>query len=360
MSSSEPRSRRTVLIADDSDLMRSLLVQYISAIGGFEIVGEAATGYQVIRQVHELDPDIVTLDLDMPELGGLEALGYIMSEVPRPVIIVSSHTQAMADPALSAMVNGAIEFVPKPLSRDAAEVHMFQRRLGAALGAAAMARLMEQPDRMRLAREHTWRTHPGDRRPARCAVAVAASTGGPRALSEVVPQLPAELPAAVFIVQHMPALFTTALAKRLREMSALEVKEAVHGEPALEGTVYLAPGGRHLDLERVPDGVVIRLTGAPSVWGVRPAADILLPAVARIFGPASIGVVLTGMGRDGAEGLRAIHEVGGWTVAQDEASSVIASMPRAAAAHADTVLPLTAITAEIVERTASRPQLRSL
>lgn len=360
MSFSDVRPRRTVLVAEDSDLMRSLLVQYIGRIGGFDIAGEAATGYQVIRQVHELDPDIVTLDLDMPDLSGLDALGYIMSEAPRPVVIVSSHTQAMADPALSAMLHGAVEFVPKPASQSAEAVHAFQRRLGMALNAAAMARVLTLPDRLQRTRarvEREQRVAAG--RSARCAVAIAASTGGPRALSNIVPFLPADLPAAVFIVQHMPALFTAALAKRLQETSAIEVREGAHGEDAREGVVYLAPGGQHLELQRGPDGPRIQLTDSPSVWGVRPAADVLFPSVARTFGPATTGVVLTGMGRDGAEGLRAIHEVGGWTVAQDEETSVIASMPRAAAPHADAVLPLSAITAEVVERTTARLQSRA-
>lgn len=360
MSYSDARPRRTVLVADDSDLMRSLLVQYIGQIGGFDIAGEAATGYQVIRQVHETNPDIITLDLDMPDLNGLDALGYIMSEAPRPVVIVSSHTQAMADPALSAMLQGAVEFVPKPVSQSAEEVHSFQRRLGAALNAAAMARILRLPDRLQRARERVEREQrTGTDRQARCAVAIAASTGGPRALSVIVPFLPADLPAAVFIVQHMPALFTAALAKRLQETSVIEVREAAHGDDVREGVVYLAPGGLHLELERGPDGPRIQLTDTPSVWGVRPAADVMFPAVARIFGPASTGVVLTGMGRDGAEGLRALREVGGCTIAQDEATSVIASMPRAAATHADIVLPLNDITSEIVTRTLARLQSRS-
>ncbi|MEX0907016.1 MAG: chemotaxis-specific protein-glutamate methyltransferase CheB, partial [Gemmatimonadota bacterium] len=324
-SSSEPaappaaRARRRVLVADDSDIVRALLTEYISGYGGFDVVGEAATGYQAIRQVHDLNPDIVTLDLDMPELSGLDALGYIMSEAPRPVIIVSSQTQSMADPALRAMDYGAVEFVPKPLSRAPEEIELFRRRLGQALRAAAMARLLRRPARSQSPRAGP-RAAAAPHPPARCAIAIASSTGGPRALSDVVPQLPRDIAAAVFIVQHMPRLFTTALARRLDEMSNVEVCEAVSGAMVAEGVVYLAPGGRHMELERTTDGVRISLTEAPALWGVRPAADVLFPSIARIYGPASIGVVLTGMGRDGAEGLRAIHEVGGWSVAQDESS----------------------------------------
>ena len=356
MTSSSERARRRVLVVDDSDLMRSLLGDYIAELRTFEVVGEAATGYQAIRQVHELDPDIITLDLDMPDLGGLDALGYIMSEAPRPVVIVSSHTEAMADPALRAMMFGAVDFVPKPASDAPADVTLFRDRLELALRAASMAQLLNIPQRMM----HVQRKAlPAAAPPARCAVAIAASTGGPRALSELVPQLPADLGAAVFIVQHMPPLFTTALAKRLSDMSELQVAEAEPGEVVREGVAYIAPGGWHLDLERTIDGVRIRLTDGPPVWGVRPAADVLFPAVARTFGPASVAVVLTGMGRDGAEGMRAIHEVGGSTIAQDEATSVIASMPRAAADFADAVLPLERIPQEIVERASAQARRRT-
>jgi len=352
MSSSEfGRRARRVLIVDDSALMRSMLATMVVELGDFEIGGEAASGYQAIRMVHELEPDIVTLDLEMPDLGGLDALGYIMSEAPRPVVIVSSHTEALTDPALQALLHGAVEFVPKPKDETLEESVRFRTQLQQALRTAAMAHLLNLPARLLTAQRKVARSAV---KPARCAVAIAASTGGPRALTEVVPRLPAELAAAVFIVQHMPPMFTAALARRLHEVSELDVREAQSGDVVEEGIVYLAPGGHHLDLVRDDDGVRIRLHDAPPVWGVRPAADVLFPAVARTYGPASVGVVLTGMGRDGAAGLRAIHEVGGRTLAQDEATCVIASMPRAAAPHADAVVALQDVAARIVESAASR------
>jgi two-component system, chemotaxis family, protein-glutamate methylesterase/glutaminase len=368
MSSSEPGARRSrVLIADDSELMRALLREQITAYGGFVVAGEAATGYQTIRLVHELNPDIVVLDLRMPELGGLGALDYIMSETPRPVVIVSAYGRSMADAGLEAMVHGAVEFVAKPVVGTAAATAAFRQQLLDALGSAAEARRLSRPEqrmRAKLAGQAAARRIAERRsaerspRPARCAVAIAASTGGPRALAEVVPNLPADLPAAVLVVQHMPALFTAALARRLDQAAALHAEEAVHGAVLLEGHVYLAPGGRHLDLERTPDGARIRLSDEPPVWGVRPAADVLFAAVARIFGPASVGAVLTGMGRDGTAGLRVIREVGGATVVQDEATSVISSMPRSAAAHADAVLPLREMAAGLADRAVLRARLR--
>jgi two-component system, chemotaxis family, protein-glutamate methylesterase/glutaminase len=198
MSSSESPRRRSysVLVVDDSDLIRSMLREYISEFGPFDIIGEAATGYEAIRQVHELQPAIVTLDLQMPDLGGLDALGYIMSEAPRPVVIVSSHTEALADPALQAMMLGAVEFVPKPASQKPDDVAQFRTRLEQAMRAAATARLLNLPQRQRLARRRL--VAPAGA--ARCAVAITASTGGPRALAQLLPELPAELPAAVLVV----------------------------------------------------------------------------------------------------------------------------------------------------------------
>jgi two-component system, chemotaxis family, protein-glutamate methylesterase/glutaminase len=356
--SSSDGGRRTyrVLVVDDSGLIRSLLHEYISDSGRYVVVGEATTGYEAIRLTHALDPDIITLDLQMPDLGGLDALGYIMSEIPRPVVIISSHTDALADPALQAMLLGAVEFVPKPSSDAAADVRQFRDQLAQALQAAAVARLLKLPERRLLAQR---RLAPRRAVAARCAVALAASTGGPRALAELVPDLPAELPAAVLIVQHMPPMFTAALAKRLEATGSLPAREAVDGELLREGRVYVAPGGRHLDLQHTAEGVRVRLTDEPPLWGVRPAADVLFTAMARTFGPASVGVVLTGMGRDGAGGMRAVRDVGGATLVQDEATAVIPSMPRAAAEYAQAALPLhelaAAVAAAAVRQKGVRP-----
>jgi two-component system chemotaxis response regulator CheB len=353
MSISERRPPRRVLIADDSPLMRSMLREHIMSSGDFVIAGEAATGYEVIRLVHELQP----LDLAMPDLAGEEALDYILSEAPRPVVIVSAQDERLAESAVNAMEHGAVEFVAKPNGATNDEIAAFRARLTHALRAAAIAHLLNLPLR-RYHREKRTAQHRGTQDAARCAVAIAASTGGPRALTEIIPRLGEDLPAAVFIVQHMPAVFTGAFARRLDQISVLPVREAEQGDTVEEGVVYVAPGGQHLDLQR--DGRVVRilLSDAPPLWNVRPAADILFRAVARTFGPASAGVVLTGMGRDGADGLRAIGAVGGSTLAQDQATSVIPSMPRAASPHAQHLLPLSDIAPEIERVAALRARAR--
>jgi two-component system, chemotaxis family, protein-glutamate methylesterase/glutaminase len=206
MMSSSERPVRRVLIADDSELMRSMLREQITYGGAFEVAGEASTGYQVIRLVHELDPDIITLDLAMPDLGGVEALDYILSQAPRPVVIISSQERSLVDPAIHAMVSGAVEFVAKPAGSSVQEALAFRTQLYQALRAASVAHLLNLPRRIQMSQERARSER--ETRPARCAVAIGASTGGPRALMEVVPRLAADLPAAVFIVQHMPPLFT--------------------------------------------------------------------------------------------------------------------------------------------------------
>lgn len=335
--------RARIVIVDDSLMMRQLIRDIVEATGRWEVAGEAGTGFEAIRLLHREKPDVLTLDLEMPDLGGVETLGYIMSELPRPVVIVSSHTERMADPALRALEYGAVEYVVKPGS-DPAEHREFEERLLSALDAALDARLRNLRLRIAVAGAlQRARRIRQKQRPAACAVAIAASTGGPSALLDLVAALPEDATCAVFIVQHMPSTFTERFAERLAAECPLPVsiahdRELVHG-----GHVYLGPGTHHMGLHRTPDGICIQLVDEPPLRGVRPAADVLFTAVARTFGPASLGVVLTGMGRDGAEGMRALHAVGARTIAQDEASAVIAGMPRAAAPYADEILPLPAI-----------------
>ena len=307
----------------------------------FRVVGEARTGFEAIRLLHELNPDVVTLDLEMPDLGGLDTLGYIMSEAPRPVIVVSSHVADMAEPALLALEYGALEVVAKPAGDEARDVDILGDRLMDALRAATAARMANLQMRTRVGLEIARNNRQeSEQQIARSAVAIAASTGGPRALSEVIPALPAGMPSAVLIVQHMPATFTRPFADRLANLSAVPVKEASEGDVVLAGNVYVAPGGHHMSLKRTPDGISITLEDSGPLWGVRPAADILFNAVAKHYGPASGGVVLTGMGRDGADGLRAIKEVGGWTAVQDAESCVVWGMPKAAAPFAEDEIPI--------------------
>jgi two-component system, chemotaxis family, protein-glutamate methylesterase/glutaminase len=335
----------TVLVVDDSAFMRKVISQLVDASLEFRVIGTARDGMDAVRQVHTLSPDIVTMDVDMPELDGLQALGYIMSETPRAVVMLSAATtQHGYDATLRALELGAVDFVRKPSGPISLDMESVNIRLLGALRAARDVNLSGVG--MLPARSAAIPRQLPAGVPAEFAVGVATSTGGPRALAELVPALPRSLRAAVLIVQHMPAGFTGSLAERLDQMSALHVTEGREGMTVERGRVYVAPGGHHMHL--TADGASARISldsQSPPLWGVRPAADPLFRSIASTFGAASLGVVLTGMGRDGAEGLRRIRDAGGMAIVQDRASSTIYGMPQAAVqiAGADRVLPLSEI-----------------
>jgi len=350
-------ARRRVLVVDDSAFMRRLVSDIVASSGEFDVVGTARDGLDALRQMPLLDPDLVTLDVDMPNLDGLACLDRIMHEWPRPVVMLSAGgTDGGADATLRALDRGAVEFVRKPSGAISLDLELVRGQLLDALRAAASVTRLQvrEPTAVpassglcgsasdRGMRAPTRTSAHAHGQPPTFVVCIAASTGGPAALSQLIPQLPRFERAAVLIVQHMPAGFTASFAGRLHGISRLAVHEAIHGEPLHAGHAYVAPGGFHLRVGGTRHAPVALLDQGPTEWGVRPAADRLFKSAAHSFGPACLGVVLTGMGRDGADGLLAIRQAGGLAVVQERASCVIPGMPDSAlrVAGADDVVAL--------------------
>jgi two-component system chemotaxis response regulator CheB len=363
-------ARRRILVVDDSAFMRRLVSDLVRDSGEFDVVGTARDGVHAISQVRALDPDIVTLDVDMPGQDGLATLEQIMREAPRPVVMLSAGgADGGAEATLRALELGAVEFVRKPSGAISLDLDVVRDQLLDALRAATSinhdtlgARVDDLFPQVRNgSREHVARGRAPEREHAATQViCIAASTGGPAALMQVIPRLPRFAHAAVIIVQHMPAGFTTSLAQRLDSVAQLSVFEARHDLPILAGHAYVAPGGFHLRLSNGEGGASCALDTAPTRWGVRPAADYLFESAATVFGAASVGVVLTGMGSDGAAGLFAIRHAGGYGIVQDAESAVIAGMPMAALRHAgaDSVVPLDKVAAAI-EHATTRATVRA-
>jgi len=334
-----------VLVVDDSLFMRAAIAKLLSGDGRFEVVGQARDGADAVDKVAALAPDVVTMDFNMPRMNGAEAVRAIMGRRPTPVIMFSAHTRQGARETFEALAAGAVDFVTKPAGEVSADLRAIAEDLIGKLVAAAGARPralapIQQAKPTFPVQLSTW-PPTGPR-----VVVVGVSTGGPAALSRVIPALPAAIRFSLVIVQHMPASFTATLAERLNSLAAVSVREARDGDIPAAGMVFVAPGDRHLE---VSDGGVLRLSDGPLVHGCRPSADVTMTSAARVFGRRAVGLVMTGMGRDGAAGMAAIKRADGVTLAQDQATSVIFGMPKAAidAGVVDQVLPLDDIAARL-------------
>jgi len=332
-----------VLVVDDSALMRKLIPQILQTDPSIEVVGTAMDGHFGLRKIEELKPQVVTLDLEMPGMGGLDMLKEIMRNQRVPVIVVSSHSTEGASVTLRALSLGAFDFVAKPQDVAARMPEITSELIGKIKAAAQSraVRCIPEPD---LHRRGIKSAAEGKRQPTRV-VAIGISTGGPQALQYLLPQLPADFPAALLIVQHMPEGFTEMFARRLDEICAIGVKEAQSGDVLLAGRALIAPGNRHLKIKRLPLDHVAVLTDEPKVNGHRPSADVLFESVAQEFRERSIAILMTGMGDDGARGLGAVKQAGGLTIAQSEDSCVVYGMPKAAVERglAIRVVPLDAL-----------------
>ena len=334
-----------VLVIDDSALIRRLLTDILSADPAIEVVGTAPDPIIARERIRTLQPDVLTLDIEMPKMDGLTFLERLMALKPMPVLVVSTLTQKNTDAALRAMELGAVDYVPKPLADISAGMQSLGEELVAKVKAAARARPRA---RSAAAPKAALAVDPRLSTVGRI-VAIGASTGGVEALQLVLTQLPATAP-AVLVTQHMPAGFTASFARRLDSQCAVTVQEATDGRRVLPGHVYIAPGARHLELARSGAHYECKLHDGPPVSGHRPSVDVLFYSVAAGAGRAALGVILTGMGRDGAAGLLEMRRAGARTLGQTEASCVVYGMPKAAmqAGAVEAEFPLERIAEEIV------------
>ncbi len=335
-----------VLIVDDSAVVRKILTEQLQRARDIEVVGAAPNPYVARDKIVELKPDVVTLDIEMPRMDGLTFLSKLMKYYPLPVIVVSSLTPAGSDAAMRALELGAVDVICKP--GEAYSVGDLAVQLIDLIRAAACARIRRpaaEADRSAVAGDSLSQVHTTDK-----ILAIGASTGGTEAIREVLECLPRNTPGTV-IVQHMPEKFTAAFAQRLDGLCEMEVREAQGGEILRPGLALLAPGNHHLLVGRNGAQYVAQVKDGPRVHHQRPAVDVLFNSVARHAGVNAVGVLLTGMGADGAKGLLAMRQAGARTIAQDEASCVVYGMPREAArlGAPDTVLPLNRIASGILE-----------
>lgn len=322
-----------VLIVDDSALMRALLTEMIGGAPDIEVVGAAPDPLIAREMIKSLNPDVLTLDVEMPKMDGLEFLGRLMKLRPMPVVMISSHTARGSEVTLQALETGAFDFVTKPRAEGAAQLHSYTEEMRDKIRAAhqARGRLASGRPASRPVRASAVPTPVFSQRLLnKHVIAIGASTGGTEAIKEVLVRLPAEVP-PVLIVQHMPESFTQSFAKRLDSLCAISVIEAQGGEKLRPGVAYLAPGHSHMILKKVTGGYVTELDQGELVNRHRPAVDVLFKSVAMLVGDNATGIILTGMGKDGAMGLLAMRQAGAWTIGQDEASSVVYGMPREAA-----------------------------
>lgn len=346
-----------VLVVDDSAFMRRLVSDAIAAQPDMELIGVAINGLDALVKVERLQPDVVTLDVEMPEMDGLTALRHLMARYPRPVVMLSSVTQQGAITTLRALSIGAVDFVAKPSGAISLDYRPLMDELLHKIRVAARAKVRSplpgasaRPAAVRAPTD--FRHISGSARFDKLVV-IGSSTGGPRALGTLIPALPADTRAAYLVVQHMPAGFTKSLADRLDSASHLAVREAVHGDQLSAGVVLVAPGDLHLRIS--PIGRV-ELDNGPRVHGVRPSIDVTLASVVERFGKHALAVILTGMGSDGADGAVALHAAGGAVLAEDESTCVVWGMPRAVFERGivDRVVPLDrmaeAIAAALVPR----------
>lgn len=345
-----------VLVVDDSALMRKMVCDMLSQDPAILVVGHARDGQDALSKMATLVPDVITMDVEMPLMDGVAALTEIMAKCPTPVIMVSSLTQKGAETTMTCLRLGAVDFIAKPSGSISLDLPKVREELIQKVKAAARAKkslYQPQPPIRAAAPMPTVGVVTSKSSSKDGMLLIGSSTGGPRALHTLIPSLPADLNIPVVVVQHLPEIFTTMLASKLNEESPFEVREAKPGDTLRAGTILIAPGGKHLQFDKRG---VAELTDAPTVHGVRPSIDITMASLIPIYREKLIAVLLTGMGRDGAAGMKGVHDLGGQTIAEHESTCVVYGMPKTAVdmGAASQVLPLPEIADAIKEVVAAR------
>jgi len=357
-----------ILVVDDSAFMRKALTMMLESDPMIKVIGTARDGEEGVEKVRRLKPDLVTMDIEMPRMDGLTALREIMLNDPVPVMMISSLTTEGANATLDALDLGAVDFIPKQLSYVSLDIVKIKDELLAKIKDIVrrkhilMARLKTRRPVTRATRTTiqakaagtTGASAPtrivGKRNHAMQIIAIGSSTGGPPALQAVIPKLPRNIPVGIMIAQHMPPMFTKSLADRLNQLSQVTVKEAVSGDPLEPGVVLIAPGGQHMTVRRSGARAHVVVSGQPADTLYKPCVDVMINSVADVYGKATLGVILTGMGSNGLIGMQKVKSKGGIVVAQNEATCVVYGMPRAVieAKVADHVAPIDDVASEIL------------
>jgi two-component system chemotaxis response regulator CheB len=328
-----------VLIVEDSAFMRKVLSEIMEADPEIRVIDSAINGLAGVKKASLLKPDVITMDVEMPNMDGIEAVKEIMKTCPTPIIMISAYTKKGAQKTIETLISGAVDFVEKPGGPISLNIRERKEEIIKKVKIASKANLKTPSKKKQISLK---KSGMGD-----SLVIIAASTGGPKIISAIFKKIPDDFPAPIVVVQHMPGTFTKAFAKRLNEHSPLSVTEAKEGNLLKEGTAYIAPGDFHLEIDY---NRRIKLNKKPSLHGVRPSADITMNSASENFDGNLIGIILSGMGKDGSIGVRNISKRGGFVIAQDKDSSVVYGMPKSAidSGCVDLVLPFNEIADKLI------------
>jgi two-component system chemotaxis response regulator CheB len=314
----------SVLVVDDSAFMRKVIPDILNSDPDIKVIGTAKDGGDALRKIPNLNPDVVTLDIQMPEMDGLTTLRKIMESFPRPVVMISSQEAEDSNVTIEALESGAVDFILKPSGQISLDMDKVSLELISKIKAAALAKLRKYAPKKAM--------HQSFAGAVKKLIAIGSSTGGPQTLEQIIPALPGNIPACILVVQHMPPFFTKSLAERLDKISELKVMEAKDNDEIKEGIVYIAPGDYHMELKRTQENGIaketISLNKRDKELGVRPNVNVMMRSIAPVYKQNTVAVILTGMGSDGTEGAMAIKNNGGTVLVQDEQSSIIYGMPK--------------------------------